>query len=133
MNTTLETVADYVSDARTLLQDVIAPYRYDDTSLLAAFNVMLLETRRLRPDLFVYNLAKNGAVPTFTEVDESKVDIEQPFRLALVYGLVGHAIARDTEDVQDRRATSFLDAFSSVLIGTRPAPLMGAVQRGDGS
>ena len=38
-NTTLDTVEDYITDARTLLLDTIAPYRYDDASLLVALNV----------------------------------------------------------------------------------------------
>ncbi len=50
----LDTVTDYISDARTLLQDTISPYRYDDPSMLVAFNVTLLEVRRVRADLFVF-------------------------------------------------------------------------------
>ena len=49
-NTTLDTVQDYITDARVLLQDLISPYRYDDPSLLTALNVALLEARRLRAD-----------------------------------------------------------------------------------
>jgi hypothetical protein len=60
LNTTLETVADYVDDARVLLLDQVQPYRYDDTSLLTALNVALLEGRRLRADLFVFNDRKGG-------------------------------------------------------------------------
>ena len=39
----LESVSDYVQDARTLLLDRIAPYRYDDISLLVALNIALLD------------------------------------------------------------------------------------------
>ena len=71
---TLNTVADYINDARTLLQDMIPEYRYDDPSLLRALNVALLETRRIRPDLFVFNLDVNGQVQAFTAVDDTYVD-----------------------------------------------------------
>jgi hypothetical protein len=114
---TLNTVADYVKDARTLLQDKVPEYRYDDPSLLVALNVALLEMRRIRPDLFVFNLNVHGQVQSFIAVDDTFVAIEPPFRLALLHGLCGHALERDQEDVQDIRATAFLGLFNAGLIG----------------
>lgn len=122
----LHTVQDYITDARTLLQDVVAPYRYDDPSLLVAFNVTLLEGRRLRPDLFVYC---SDDVPQFSYVDAEEVNIEQQFRLAFVYGLVGHAITRDQEDVQDERAATFMDTFTQMLTGIRAVRVQGGTPR----
>ena len=118
----LETVADYVSDVRTLLQDVIAPYRYDDPSLLVALNVTLLETRRLRADLFVFK--HHEAVPAFgPNVDDTEVDIEPPFRLAVAFGMAAHALARDQEDIQDARSATFMKVFNDLLLGTRQTPI----------
>lgn len=114
---TLNTVADYIKDARTLLQDKIPPYRYDDPSLLIGLNVALLEARRIRADLFVFNLPVNGQVQAFTTVDDTYVAMEPPFRLALLHGMCGHALERDQEDVQDIRATTFLGLFNAGLIG----------------
>lgn len=131
MNTTLETVEDYVTDTRRLLQDEVVPYRYDDASVLMAFNVTLLEARRLRPDLFVFTAKTDGDVPTFTAVDTSKVYMEAPFRLALVFGTVSHTIARDQEDVQDRRASSFMDTFTEMLTGVKVPAIAGAAPRGE--
>jgi len=122
--TTLETVSDYVTDIRTLLQDVIQPYRYDDPSLLTSFNVTLLDARRIRPDLFVFK--HHEKVPSFKVVDNSPVDIEPSFRLPLVYGAAGHAIMRDQEDVQDQRATSLIAIFTEMLTGVKPIPIAGA-------
>jgi hypothetical protein len=123
-NTTLDTVADYITDTRNVLQDVISPFRYDDPSLLTAFNVSLLETRRLRADLFM-NPTYNGVVPTFQEIDTTKVAIEQPFRLALVFGACAHALARDQEDYQDARATAFMAIFQGMLLGLAIPALTG--------
>src|SRR5436190_24292779 len=114
---TLNTVADYIADARTLLQDRLPPYRYDDPSLLIGLNVALLEARRIRPDLFVFNRSVNGQVQAFIMVDDTHVALEPPFRLALLHGLCGHALERDQEDVQDIRATRFLGLFNAGLIG----------------
>lgn len=114
----LETITDYITDARVLLQDTIAPYRYDDPSLLTAMNVTLLEGRRIRADLFVFN--KDG-VQFFTGNDGSLVCMEAPFRLAFLYGMCAHALQRDQEDIQDTRAGKFLDIFNAILIGAKPS------------
>jgi hypothetical protein len=118
MSNAYDTVTDYIEDARTLLLDTVAPYRYDDPSLLVAFNATLLEGRRLRPDIFVY-ATKSGSVPSFDTNADQQINIEEQFRLAFVYGLIGHALARDQEDVQDGRASAFLKLFSDTLIGVR--------------
>ena len=119
----LESVSDYVQDARTLLLDRIAPYRYDDTSLLVALNLALLDGRRIRPDLFVY---KHGnRVPSYSQVDGQRVPIEEQFRKAFVYGMVSHALARDQEDVQDQRSNLFQGVFYSILAGNGMAMIGG--------
>ena len=111
----LDTVQDYITEARILLQDIISPPRYEDTSLLSALNLMLLEARRIRADLFI---GKHGTrVPYFATVDDTQVDIEPAFRLAFLYGMVGHALQRDQEDIEDQRASAFLGAFNSILNG----------------
>ncbi len=122
---TLETVEDYIADVRTLLQDKVQPYRYDDPTLLVAFNSVLLEARRIRADLFVFR--HHGNVPSFLAVAATQVHMEQPFRLALVYGTTAHALARDQEDVQDARAALFLGTFYQMLTGIAP-PVAGAAQ-----
>ena len=114
---TLGTVADLIADARNLLEDRIPPYRYDDSSLVTALNVTLLEARRLRADLFVYNLPVKGQTQSFTTVDDTYVDMEPQFRLAILHGLCGHACERDSEDYMDARVTSFLAMFTAGLIG----------------
>src|ERR1700761_367562 len=111
-NTTLDTVADYLQDARTLLQDTIAPYRYDDPSLLRSLNVALLEGRRLRADLFVFG-RHGGRVLNYSVNDNTAVPVEPQFRLAFLHGLVGHAIERDQEDVQDERAVWYLNVMAN--------------------
>lgn len=112
---TLDSVAGYITDVRTLLLDKVPPYRYDDASLLVAFNTALLEGRRLRADLFVYR--HGNTVPAYTEVSGAAVPIEAQFRLAFVYGTAAHALMRDQEDVQDQRVNLFLGAMSDILVG----------------
>lgn len=115
---TLNTVANYITSARVLLQDTLAAnQRYDDASLLVAINVTMLEARRVRPDLFVYNHRYNGQAQAFLAIDDTLVDIEPQFRLAILYGLVANAYMRDQEDYSADQASSFWAFFDAVLTG----------------
>jgi hypothetical protein len=49
----LDTINDFVAQARVLTQDTVVPYRYPDADLILAWNTCVLETRRLRPDLWM--------------------------------------------------------------------------------
>ena len=128
MSNTLKYVEDYVAEARTLLLDKIEPYRYTDLELIAALNVTLAEARRLRSDLFLYK--GKDDVQSFTEVNDTAVRMELPFRLALVYGICGHAFARDQEDVQDARATAFMETFRNMLVGQGMRQIVGGTPPG---
>lgn len=114
----LMTVDSMIRGVRTLLLDKIRPYRYSDTSLIAALNISLNEGRRLRPDVF---LVRYGVeVPQYEEVNGEVFPVEAQFRLAFEYGTAGHALLRDQEDVQDSRARTFLANFENMLTGKRP-------------
>ena len=126
----LDSVESYVREVRTLLLDRRKPYRYSDSEILTALNTSLAEARRLRADLFVY---RHGIkVPWFDSVSGDTVPIDTQFRLAFVYGIAGHVLERDDEDVQDVRANSFRGMFYDLLIGIKPQPLQGG-NRGPGN
>lgn len=111
----LGTVAEYVVEARRILQDTVTPYRYSDTNLLSALNMGLLEARRLRPDLFIGS-GLRSAVPSFSAVDGTNVLWDPQYRAALVYYIAGQTQLMDEESTQDARATVFLNKFVSQLI-----------------
>jgi hypothetical protein len=126
-------VGDYLDDARTLLQDQLVPYRYSTSDLINALNLTMMDVRRLRPDLLIdyldnvpqyeWNDAASTLVPgvdaNFDDDDNPTwtmwVPIEQPFRRALVFGIVGHAMQRDQEDIEDERALARLMTFENIL------------------
>lgn len=108
----LDTAADYVREARTLLQDTVATYRYTDAELLSALNLGILTARRLRPDLFL-NVT---TLPYFTAVDTTAFTMDDQYRAAFLYFMVGHAQLRDEEDTQDSRASAFIGFFTSQLV-----------------
>ena len=85
----------------------------------------LLEARRIKPELFVYNLDVGGQVQSFKAIDDTYVDIEPQFRLAILHGIIGHALERDQEDYQDQRATAFLALFTQGLVGKALGAVVG--------
>jgi hypothetical protein len=110
----LDTVADYVAEARVLLQDLIETYRYPDADLVSALNMGIMTARRLRPDLFL----NATTLPSFVEADiaaATEFDMDEQYRVPFVYFMVGHAQLRDEEDTQDARAGAFIGKFTSQL------------------
>jgi hypothetical protein len=108
----LETVADYLRESRILLQDFVEPYRYPDAALLRAMNMGFQEVRRLRPDLLRRYL--RTALPVYDDIHAS-VDMEEQYRLPLVWFITGYAQLCDDEEVQDQRAAGFVAMFMNTL------------------
>lgn len=110
----LATVSQYVSLARTLLQDTVdSPYRYPDADLVLALSLALAEAKKLRPDLFI-----NLALQSFTTNDTTAVTMDEMYRIPLVYYMIGHVQLRDDEQVQDQRAAAFIGMFRTQLVST---------------
>ncbi len=111
----LDIVSDYLTTARTLLQDTLVPYRYSDAELIDALNMAVMEARRLRPDLLKSYF--NSSLPSFSAAAlGAAVPIDPQYRAAFVYYIVGMATLRDGEDGQDTRAASFLNKFTAQLL-----------------
>lgn len=109
----LETVTQYVSAARTLLSDTSTPYRYSDADLVLALSLAMLEARKVRPDLF---LDRFDDIPSFETNDATEVEMDEQYRTAVLYYIVGHAQLRDDEDTQDARAGALLAKFTSQML-----------------
>ena len=118
----LETVAQYLEEARRLLQDEIVPYRYPDDDLVDALNIGLMEARRLRADLFLplFDLQwvdpgpAAGPVPPATLT--TPVTLDPMYRPSLVYYMVGRMQLRDDESTTDARAGALLTKFTAQLL-----------------
>ena len=113
----LDTVGQIVDRARALLQDTIdAPYRYSTADLIASLNEACMEAKRLRPDLYLRTL--NLTMPAFSNVADAVTEDKIPseYRPTFIYYIVGNAQLRDEEDVQDARATVFLNKFTAQLM-----------------
>ena len=112
----LATVADYILEARTLLQDTRASmYRYSDADIVRALNIGMQEAYRIRSDLFLVNL--DFTIPNFDAAQPTvKVPIEMGYRQGFVYYIVGRMQLRDQEDTTDQRAGALLQKFVGQLI-----------------
>jgi hypothetical protein len=111
----LETVQDYIDRARALLLDTVVPYRYSTSDLVEYLNQGILESRRLRPDLFLG--AFNTSLPEFSNTDlAAAVPIDPMYRPTFVYYICGQAQLRDEENTQDTRAAAFLNKFVAQLL-----------------
>jgi len=111
----LDTVTEYISAARMLLQDRVEPYRYDTADLLFGLNTAILEARKVRPDLFSSS-TPCAALQQFTTVDTTAVRMDQQYRMALVYYICAQAQLRDDEATQDARAGGFFGKFTASLL-----------------
>lgn len=122
----LNALSDFISAARTLLQDTVQPYRYDDESLTTALNMAFYEASRVRPDLMLdakyqtrlpTRQSLNGSsVPSFSTTNEAEVvPLPTAYKMPFVYFMVGQAQLRDVTDTQDTRATAFLTKFIAGL------------------
>jgi hypothetical protein len=110
----LDNVSQYIAESRTLLQDVIAPYRYADADLLSTLNMALQTSYRLRADLFLGSAS--SAIPSFVVNDTTAVPMDPMYRAPIVHFMVGHAQLRDEEDTQDSRAVALMNDFKGSLL-----------------
>lgn len=113
----LDTVGQYLAEARVLLQDTVdTAYRYSDKELVDCLNIGILEARRLRADLFLPRFEIPWADPDIPDPKAVKVPIDPIYRPALVYYVVGRAQLRDDEATTDQRASAFMGKFTAQLM-----------------
>jgi hypothetical protein len=111
----LDTITDYLAEARILLQDERVPVRYKDSELISALNIAMMEARRLRPDILLGASPGSLAVPEIGATDPmASIDIQ--FRTPLLYFVVGHAFERDEEEGASQRAMSYKQRFATSLL-----------------
>lgn len=112
----LNTVQNYVDQARVLLQDKVVPYRYDDTTLVNALNDAVAEMARLRPDL-VFKLMRSMNFPLYSSgAMSTAVTIDYRYRPTVLNYIVGFAQLADMEDTTDARSAAFMQAFTARLL-----------------
>lgn len=114
--TTLVSVADYITEARTLLEDKVSPYRYSDEVIVSHLNNAVNSAAALRPDLFMVALRTPPLTQYVASQPTTTVAMDMRYRTALLYYVVGQTQLIDEEDTQDTRAAALLAKFASQLM-----------------
>lgn len=109
----LATVNDYLTEVRTLLQDKTVPYRFSDNDLKDALGFSLMEARRLRADLF-----PNGVIPSIdrNSLGTVTVAMDDMYRMALVYYVVGHMYLREEEEGSQALGDAYKRKFGAQMV-----------------
>lgn len=109
----LDTVGEYVSEARALLQDTATVKRYADTALKFALAMGVSQIKRVRPDLFI-----GITVPVLasTTVDTQALALDEPYRMALLSFVVGYVNLREEEGGNEQRAAMFMSGFATQML-----------------
>ena len=124
-------VSDYVSTTRLALQDLIAPYRYTDDSIVGALNAAMFEISRIRPDLFldlkyqrpIQKGDINAGIPALfvSTTQTDTVPIPSKYRQPVQWYMEGLLQLLDVTDTQDQRAQAFLAKFQQQLLSVSAA------------
>ena len=119
------------STTRLALQDLIAPYRYTDDSIVGALNAAMFEISRIRPDMFLdlkyqQPIRKgdiNAGIPALfvSTTQTDTVPIPSKYRQPVQWYMEGLLQLLDVTDTQDQRAQAFLAKFQQQLLSVSAA------------
>jgi hypothetical protein len=110
----VQTIQEYISAARTLLQDTTPAPRYSDADFQLALELAFDEVYRIRPDI----MGNTPQPSIFGAPGTDKVPVPRGYQATFLYYMCGHVQLRDQEDTQDARASIFLNKFTSQLLTT---------------
>jgi hypothetical protein len=112
-------VADFLTEARVLLQDQVQPFRFADSELVTGLNLAIKESRKIRPDFWIgVSTLPSFSAPTDV-TNNTAVSVDEQYTAAFVYYICGNAQLRDEEYTQDSRAVVFLQKFTAQLLGVQ--------------
>jgi hypothetical protein len=132
------TATAYVNTARTVLQDLVAPYRYPDNEITDALNIAMAELGRIRPDILLdlkyqHPLTKgdigDGVPGPYTTSDivvnpdgtynvskGTLVPVPVKYYQTVNWFVTGWLQMYDVADTQDARAQGFMAKFQQHLL-----------------
>jgi hypothetical protein len=112
-------ISDFLTEARRMVNDTRAPYRFPDVQLLDNLNQGLRELARLRPDAFIDTFVDNDiVVPEFTSSDLADTfPLGYQFYTPLLMFTVGSIELTDDEFTVDGRAITLMQKFTSSVVG----------------
>jgi hypothetical protein len=123
-STLAKTIDDAISEARLIISDARAPYRYTDLQMLSHLNTALAEVYRYRPDAYIGNFTTatlgSNSVTSYVTADLGITTLfpldNRLFFNPVVFFMAGRAELSDDEFTENTRATSLLKTFRETLI-----------------
>ena len=133
-------IGAFVYAARLRLQDIISPFRYPDSAVVAAFNNAISDAQRIRPDIFldlkyqrpltkgdisdgfpnsyygISDLVYQADGVTVNPLQGTVVPIPSKITEAMVWYMAGQLQLYDVNDTQDQRAQAFFTKFQQELL-----------------
>lgn len=118
-----------ITQARSILQDRIEPYRYTDEEMVEVLNLALANIKRLRPDAFAGTFTTSTTPQFYPDGDPSPSPgylplsdpwpVDEMFFSPTVVFLAGYAELRDDEFTVDSRAATLLQRFTGQLLSNK--------------
>lgn len=110
----MRTLGEYITAARTLVQDQRVPYRYPNADLALYVSEAVSEARRIRPDLFFG--ASRATIPAYTGTNLALVvPMPDNYFAPVVNYVAGRAEMRDDTFSVDGRAMTLVTAYGVAL------------------
>lgn len=115
----MATIGNLITIARDVLQDnrdpAKAPYRHTNAKLVRYMNAALVDTKRLRPDLFLPDISTKEFY--FTEDDLGKdFPLDYMYSMPFVEYMCGMVSIEEDEYVEDGRGAALLARFGAKLL-----------------
>lgn len=118
-------IDDAITEARYMIGDARAPFRYTDALMVSHLNTALAEVYRYRPDAYIGNfttatLGSNQVTGYGTADLSTNTAFPLDNRLffnAVVFFIAGRAELTDDEFTDNSRAMQLLQSFRAMLIG----------------
>lgn len=111
----MTTLNGIVAQARSILKDGRVPYRYSDEDLRVYGNEAIQAACRMRPEFMI--AGGTGYPPTVpVPTDQLPVDLDRFYSTALVDYIVGRAMMRDDQYMDEGQAAMFMQKFAAAIV-----------------
>lgn len=111
-----QSISELIATVRHQLQDTRVAYRHSDEKLVRYLNAALRDMRRLRPDLFLPDLASTTFAYTADDV-ALDLPVEESYVTPFIDYLFGIISLEEDEYVEEGRAPALLARFAAKLTG----------------
>jgi hypothetical protein len=111
------TYAQLLTQVRTIVQDQVQPFRYQDSELYFALTEAMADARMLRPDLFLAMGLDAAPFLVTPAMANDQFPIAWQYVPAFIDYIIGRAEGRDDTYTDDSRAATLMARFVQRMTG----------------